>query len=141
MAVIHYGNKTNNPRSTFNLGLVCQPEQDGDVAGIRRSIIRILREFPHTRLVLSGNLSAYRLFDQVSDSRKLFLPPVSDEEYPFIYSHMDVMLLPMNDTYFNHLRSDRRLMEAGVKKLPWIATGLRFTESWGAGVVASQFRR
>ncbi len=125
--------KSNHSRGTFNLGLICQPGQDDDMAGIRRAIIRILREFPHTRLVISGNLSTYRLFDQVSDTRKLFLPPVSVEEQPYLYSHMDVLLLPMADTYFNQLRSDRVLMEAGVKKLPWIASSLRFVEAWGVG--------
>lgn len=124
-------------RNTFNIGLACLPYQEEDVMEIRRSIARVMREFPHTRLVMSGDLNVYQLFDSVSDDRKLFLPQMSGDEYPFMFTHMDTILMPLRDTYYNQLRSDRRLMEAGIRKIPWISTNLRMVTSWGSGGLIS----
>ena len=123
-------------RRSLNIGLACVPGQVEDVAEIRRAISRVMREFPHTRLVVSGDLQAYQLFDAIGDDRKLFLPPTTVEEYPFMFTHMDMLIMPMRDTYFNQLRSDRRLMEAGIRRIPWLASDLRLVTAWGRGGLA-----
>ena len=125
--------KNSPERKTFNLGLVVIPGQLEDVAMIRRMIIRILREFVFTRLVIYGDLDVYQLFDSVHDDRKLFLPPAGREDYPYIFSQMDILLSPLQNTTFNQLKTDRRLLEAGIRKIPWVASPIKAYTQWAKG--------
>ena len=125
--------KPSPERKTFNLGLVVMPGQLEDVAMIRRMIIRILREFGFTRLVIYGDLGVYQLFDGIHDDRKLFLPPAGREDYPYIFSQMDILLSPLQNTSFNQLKSDRRLLEAGIRNIPWVASPIKSYTKWGKG--------
>ncbi|NPV84669.1 MAG: hypothetical protein HPY45_01495 [Anaerolineae bacterium] len=120
-------------RLTVNLGLNLLRGQLQDVAPIRRAIIRVLREFPHTRLVIYGDIEAYQLFDSVPEARKTLLPPADVDDYPGVLAQMDVVLVPMYDTAFNQLRSDRRLVEAGIRRLPWVASPIASHLLWGSG--------
>ena len=125
--------KNSPERKTFNMGLVVIPGQLEDVAMIRRMVIRILREFVFTRLVIYGDLDVYRLFESVHDDRKLFLPPAGREDYPYIFSQMDILLAPLQNTTFNQLKTDRRLLEAGIRKIPWVASPIKSYTQWGKG--------
>ena len=125
--------KTSQERKTFNLGLVVTPGQIEDVAMIRRMIIRILREFGFARLVIYGDLRVYQLFDGIHDDRKLFLPPAEREDYPYLFSQMDILLSPLQNTPFNQLKTDRRLLEAGIRKIPWVASPMKSYMTWGKG--------
>ena len=117
----------------FNIGLNLVPGQADDVLTLRRAVTRVVREFPHTRLVITGDLDIYQLFDNLPDQRKLFLPPVELEDYPYILAQMDLLLVPLKEDEFNRARSDRRLMEAGVRRIPWIASPLPSHLDWAAG--------
>lgn len=121
------------PRSTLNLGILAQPDQLEDINAMKRIINRLMREFPHTRLVIYGALSAYQVFDTIPDNRRLYLPQASPEDYPFLLSQMDVLLAPAQISPFNHVRSDRILMEAGIKKIPWLAAPIKPFLNWGTG--------
>lgn len=120
-------------RHTINLGWVGSADEVEDVAMVRRMVLRILREFPNTLLVIGGDAQVYQLFDRLPESRRLFLPPVQDEDYPYLLGQMDLLMIPMRDTIYNQTRSDRRLMEAGARRIPWVASPMPSFSAWEAG--------
>lgn len=121
------------PRATLNIGIFADPGQMDAVATIRRSVIRILREFPQTRLVISGDPQIYHLFDSLPDVRRLFLPPADAEDYPYLLAQADILLMPSLDNPFNAYLSDRKFMEAGIRKIPWIASATPAGKEWAKG--------
>lgn len=121
------------PRATLNIGVFTDPGQVDAVATIRRSVIRILREFPQTRLVIGGDPQNYHLFDSLPDVRRLFLPPADAEDYPYLLAQADILLMPLQESGFNSFLSDRKFMEAGIRKIPWVASPTPAGLEWGKG--------
>lgn len=128
------------PRATLNIGIFSDAGQVEAVAMVRRAVIRVLREFPQTRLVISGDPQNYHLFDSLPDVRRLFLPPADAEDYPYLLAQADILLMPMMENPFNAFLPDRKFMEAGVRKIPWIASLTPASLEWGkGGLIANSF--
>ncbi len=127
--------KKSSQRHTLNLGWLDSSGQLEDLAIIRRYIIRIIREFPNTRIVVIGNPQAYKLFDSLPEHRRLYLPAVAPEEFPYLLGQLDVLMVPLRSTAFNLTLPDTLLMEAGVKGIPWIASPIPSFQKWLAGGV------
>jgi hypothetical protein len=121
------------PHDTVNVGWVGAPGQVADVAEIRRPVMRLLREFPQTRLVIGGDPQVFELFRALPQARRQFLPLASFDAHAYLLSQVDILLVPMRPTPFNQSLSDLRLMEAGVRSLPWLASPIPAYESWGEG--------
>jgi glycosyltransferase involved in cell wall biosynthesis len=126
------------PRSTINIGWVGSSGQLEDLMLIRRFIIRIIREFPNTRIVIIGNPQAYRLFEGLPENRRLYLPLVAHEEFPYLLSQLDILLVPLRNLPYNLSLPDTPLMEAGAKGIPWIASPIPAFRRWNAGGLISE---
>ena len=120
-------------RSTFNIGIYVMPGQIEDVKQIRRSVLHVIREFPNTRLVINGDLDVFRMFDSLPDSKRVFLPSVEDEDYPYLLAQSDILLFPLQNNEFNNQRSDSNVMDAGIRRIPWIGSPTRPHTDWGSG--------
>ena len=120
-------------RSTVNIGWVGSPGQLEDLFSIRRIILRVLHEFPETQLVIAGNAKAFLMFDSLPLNRKLFLPAVTPGDYPYIFSQIDILLVPMGDLPYYRSQSDQVLVEAGVRSIPWIASPQPNALAWASG--------
>jgi glycosyltransferase involved in cell wall biosynthesis len=120
-------------RSTINLGWIGAPDQVEDVAMIRRILVRIMHEFAHVRLVIVGAPQVYQLFDSLPESRRLFLPTVNLEDYPYLLGQIDILMAPLRNIPYNQAGSDRRLMEAGIRRIPWVASPIPAYIDWDAG--------
>ena len=131
-------NKQASPRENLNIGIVANTGQISDVAEVRRGIVRIIREFPQTKLVVTGDADAYRLFDNLSEERKIFYPEVEPDDYPFMLSQMDVILSPYEMNKSNQFHSDRILMEAGIKKIPWLGSPIAAYQRWVMGGILAE---
>lgn len=127
--------KKSSPRHTINLGWLDSSGQLEDLALIRRYIIRIIREFPNTRIAVIGNPQAYRLFESLPEHRRLYLPMVAPDEFPYLLGQLDILMVPLRSTAFNLTLPDTVLMEAGVKGIPWIASPIPSFQKWLAGGV------
>lgn len=121
------------PRSMINIGWVDSSGQLEDLMLIRRFMIRIVREFPNTRIAVIGNPKAYHLFDALPESRRIFLPMVAHEEFPYLLSQLDILLVPLRGTPYNRSLPDTILVEASARGLPWIATPTPAFRNWMAG--------
>lgn len=117
----------------FNIGIFTDSGKSEDVASIRRAVIRILREFPQTRLVVSGDPEVYPLFDSIPDTRRIYLPPTESDDYPYLLAQADIHLFPLQNNEISQLESDRKLMEVGVRKIAWIASPNPAVEEWNVG--------
>lgn len=104
-----------------------------DIMEIRRIINRVIREFPRTQLVISENSNAFQLFNSLPDNRKLFIPEVSPDDYPFLLGQMDILAVPMKKIPFNNTQPDTVLMEAGVKRIPWVGSRIPSFIEWNTG--------
>jgi len=121
------------PRPTIHLGWVGSCSDVEDLATIRRIVLRVLREFPQTRLVLIDNPEAYTLFSGLPPERCLYLPATSVEDLPYQLGLVDILLLPHRNIPFNQSLSERLLIHAGVRGIPWVASPLPAYLEWGAG--------
>lgn len=121
------------PRSMINIGWVDSSGQLEDLMLIRRFMIRIVREFPNTRIVIIGNPKAYRLFDALPENRRMYLPMVAHEEFPYLLSQLDILLVPLRSTPYNLSLPDTILVEAGARGLPWIASPIPAFRNWMTG--------
>lgn len=126
-------NKPHNPRNTINIGWVGSAAQLEDVFEVRRIVLRVMREFPQSQMVVIGNSQAYRLFESLPSNRRLYLPMVGYEEYPYLLGQMDILLAPHRKIPYNLKQSDRLVMEASVKRLPWIGSDIPAYMDWGRG--------
>ncbi len=105
---------------------------------IRRFIVRIIRELSNTRIVIIGDPQAYRLFDGLPENRRLYLPLVAHEEFPYLLSQLDVLLVPLRNLPYNLSFPDTLLMEAGVRGVPWIASPIPAFRNWMAGGILAE---
>ncbi len=83
--------------SMINIGWVASSGDLDDLMLVRRFIVRIIREYPNTRIVISGNPQAYRLFDGLPQNRRMYIPLVADEEFPYLLSQLDILLVPLRE--------------------------------------------
>lgn len=100
---------------------------------IKIALLRILKEFPDTKMVVNLDGNIYNHFTDIPENRKLFLPGISYKDYPLIFRYIDILLVPLKDTHFNRAKSDVKLIEAGASKTAWIASNLPMYQEWGAG--------
>jgi glycosyltransferase involved in cell wall biosynthesis len=126
------------PHTTINIGWAGSSGQLEDLMLVRRFIIRIIREFPNTRIVIIGNPQAYRLFDGLPENRRLYLPLVAHEEFPYLLSQLDILMIPLRSLPYNLSLPDTLLMEAGAKGIPWIASPTPAFRRWNAGGILSE---
>jgi glycosyltransferase involved in cell wall biosynthesis len=131
--------KPSHPRDTINIGWVGTSGQLEDLVSIRRYIIRIIREFPNTRIVIIGDPQAYRLFDSLPENRRMYLPVVAHDEFPFLLSQLDILLVPLRNLPYNLSLPDTILMEAGARGVPWVASPTPAFRSWhGGGIICEK---
>lgn len=117
----------------LNLGWVGSPGGLEDLRELRRTLIRVLREFPQVRMVIAGDPQADELFGSLPEGRYQVLPSPDPQDYPYLLSLIDLLVVPLRSTLFHQHSCDRRLMEAGVRSIPWIASPTPAFIEWGAG--------
>ncbi len=125
--------KPSPTRHTINLGWIGMPGEYEDINLIRRIIVRLVNEFSNVRLVIGGNFEVYQMFDSIPENRRLFLPIVSYEDHPYLLSYFDILMSPLRNIPFYHSINDRWLMEAGVRKIPWVSSALPVVMDWKSG--------
>ncbi|MBN2557068.1 MAG: hypothetical protein JXA97_14145 [Anaerolineales bacterium] len=125
--------KPSPKRKSLNIGWMGKAEELENIASIRRAVLRILREFPQTCVVIAENAAAYQLFDSLPESRRMFLPLVDYDDYPYSLAQIDIMLDPVAQSDENLDHSDHRLVEAGIRGIPWIGSPYPAARDWGSG--------
>lgn len=121
-------------RPIVSLGWFADPGTHLDLATVRREISRILRAHPDTRLLIAGDPLAYQSFAGViPDGQRVYLPPVSAVDRPYLLAQADVMVQPLRQGHYAESVGAQHLIEAGVRGLPWVASPTQATRAWGRG--------
>lgn len=130
--------KPSSAHSMINIGWVSSSGELADLILIRRFLIRIIHEFPNTRIVMIGNPQAYRLFDGLPENRRLYLPLVAHDEFPYLLSQLDILLAPLRNLPYNLSLPDTILMQAGARGVPWIASSIPSFRAWNCGGILTE---
>jgi|GEM_PF-776796 len=120
-------------RKTVNLGVVNTHTQRADVGVLKEGIRRLLEESSEAMLVVGGDMALYDAFDGISEERKTYVPVGQVKDYPYLLANFDVLLVPLGQGEFNQNRSDLPLLEAGIRRIPWIASPNPAFQEWGFG--------
>lgn len=98
---------------TFNIMLVGTPTHGSDWRFAHQAALRILDEYPHTRLLVGGYQPDY-IGD---DERIVRLPFMEYAQYPTMLAEADVVIAAIDpDDPFNHSKSAVKAMEAWAAK-------------------------
>jgi len=131
--------KPSPQRSNRQIGILANHTQAVDIAQVNQTLGSVLGKFPDILVGVVGNLKAYEAITTVSDERKYFIPPGRLEDYPFLLAEFDVLLFPLADFPYNQSRSDLALMEAGARRVAWVATPIPSYLEWKeGGIFAAQ---
>ncbi len=133
---IHQRQKLAPARNEITIGWVGTSRLLEDLATIRR----VLHEFENTKVVIVGNPAAYQLLESVPLNRKIFLPTSSQDAYLSLLEQLDILLVPLSSHPFNNAQSDKIIMEAGARSIPWIASPIPAFVEWGAGGLIANTR-
>lgn len=120
-------------RETVNFGLLSthiSPEMDPQT---RDQISEAVLSTPNALLVAAGDYQILAGFDQLPDEKKMFIPLGSYQDYPYTLAHFDVLLVPEKQNSFTDTKSDEALLEAGIRRIPWLATRIPSYWDWGVG--------
>jgi len=117
----------------FVIGWAGSATHRADVAVMKPGVMRFLREHPQVLLVIAGDPAIYEAFRILPETQRRYLPYAPFEDYPCLLARFDVLLAPLRDDEFNRAKSDIKLMEAGVRGIPWVASPLPAYLNWEIG--------
>lgn len=92
-----------------------------DLELITPALIRILEEFPQTRLCVMGYLDLPKKLEKFED-RVVREPFGSWEELPKVIARLDINLAPIEETVFNEAKSENKWTEAALCKVVTVAS-------------------
>lgn len=121
------------PHATLNLGWAGTPTHRADVALMVRDVVGFMRQTPQAQLVIGGDPGVWQMFADLPEARRSFVPMVPFDLYPNLLARFDVLLAPLCDNAFNHAKSDIKLLEAGIRRIPWVASPRSAYSAWGVG--------
>lgn len=120
-------------RETVNFGLLSTHTQPEINPRIKDRISEAVLSTPNALLTAAGDYQILAEFDQLPDEKKMFIPLGSYQDYPYALAHIDVLLVPEKEDPFTDTKPDTALLEAGIRRIPWLATRIPAYWDWGVG--------
>lgn len=121
----------------INIGWAGTTTHKEDFKLIVPALKQVLSERQDVRIVIGGDPDIFNEFWDVTENQKLFLVGTSYERYPGMFAFWDMLVCPLRDTEFNRCKSDIKLVEAGARGIPWIASPLPQYDIWKTGGIFS----
>lgn len=117
-------NKRHAEREGFSIGYFSGSiTHNDDFEMILPSIVRFMAEYPDVKLHVVGELDLPAELQPFQD-RVVRLPFSPWRRLPQMISFVDVNLIPLCDTIFNRAKSENKWVEAGLVKVPSIASNV-----------------
>jgi len=128
--------KQPEPRDQIHLGLIGSQLHENSAALLKPALVSLFEKFENLTLVILSNYTLLDVFHEIGEHRSLFLPAGRYEDYPYQLSQIDILLVPGEEERILHkTRSDRPLLEAGIRKIPWAAAACPSFKEWNEGGV------
>jgi len=93
----------------------------------------ITKKLDNVKIIIYGDPEIYFMINKIPENKKLFIPPTEYYIYPGVIGSFDILLAPLLDTAFNNAKSDIKLVDAGARKIPWIASRSTAYLKWYEG--------
>ena len=90
---------------------------------IKPSLINILRKYKNVYLKLIGVIDVPKEFEEFKN-RIITSPFVDYKKLPYVLRSLDINLAPLEDNLFNSCKSSIKWMEAGLVKVPTVASNV-----------------
>lgn len=100
---------------------------------LRDSLAQVVVNCENARVFIGGDPEIYNLLGAVPECRKMFMPGLEYGEYPMMYRYCDYIMAPLEDNHFNRAKSDIKLIEAGARGIPWLASPVGAYNNWPGG--------
>jgi glycosyltransferase involved in cell wall biosynthesis len=97
------------------------------------ALLEVTRRYPEAKIFIGGDVEIYQMLKQVPEKQKFFLPMMTYEDYPHMLGFFDILIAPLIDDEFNRAKSDIKLVDAGAKGIPWVASSIEFYREWKDG--------
>lgn len=120
-------------RDTLQIGMVGTHVHPRDAALLKADLTRLMREYRQLLLTIGVDLRLYDSLGKIPEDRHLFLPAGRLEDYPYTLANYDILLIPLQDIPFNQAKSDLPLLEAGIRRIPWVASPIPAFRDWLVG--------
>ena len=124
-------------RKTINFGLLSTHISSSIPEQIVRQISTAVLEIDSALLVAAGDYQLLEAFPDLPEEKKMFIPLGSIQNYPYTLAHFDILMAPEPEGEFQQTRSDLPLLEAGIRRIPWIAPPLPAYQDWGVGGITT----
>lgn len=121
------------PRETVNIGVMGSHLQPKDALILKGDLVRLMKECQQALTVFSLNLGFLEALSGIPEERMLYLPVGRLDDYPYLLSNYDILLVPLQDNPYNAALHDLPLLEAGVRRIPWVASPIHSFREWGVG--------
>ncbi|MDT8897641.1 tetratricopeptide repeat protein [Thermanaerothrix sp. 4228-RoL] len=126
------------PHTGINVGWAGTATHREDILLVRNELLHFLRSYPEVKLFIGGDPQIFELFKPLPERQKVFLPFRLPNEYPLMLANFDILLAPLANNRFNQAKSDIKLVEAGARRLPWVASPLPAYQTWGVGGIFAE---
>lgn len=126
------------PHTGIHLGWAGTSTHWEDLHFIRNELLYFLRHHPEVTLVIGGDPQILEMFRSLPERQRWFLPFCAHAEYPLLLAQFDILLAPLANTRFNQAKSDIKLVEAGARRLPWVASPLPAYCAWESGGIFAE---
>ena len=126
------------PHAGIHLGWAGTSTHQEDLQLIRNELLYFLRHHSEIILVIGGDPQIAEMFRPLPERQRRFLPFCPHEEYPLLLAQFDILLAPLMNTRFNQAKSDIKLVEAGARRLPWVASPLPAYLAWESGGIFAE---
>lgn len=93
----------------------------------------ITKKFSNTKIVIYGDPEIYLMINKIPENQKVFVPPTEYYLYPGVIGSFDILLAPLLENVFNDAKSDIKLVDAGARKIPWVASRSKAYLKWYEG--------
>jgi len=109
----------------INIGYVSGTKtHDNDFAVVSPVLIKLMTKYPNVRLLIMGHLHLEKEFKKFHD-RIIKLPFVNWRKVTTNIIQSDINIAPLENTIFNKAKSELKYFEAGILKIPTVASNTR----------------
>jgi glycosyltransferase involved in cell wall biosynthesis len=129
----HLWNKPTPKRKHLHVGIISLYTTEKHIALLRDSLKRLLAEDEQILLAIGGEMGLSDAFSGISEKRKTFIPFGHATDYPYLLAHYDILLIPLLENDYDQSLSDQPLLEAGIRRVAWLASPNPAFLEWNAG--------
>jgi glycosyltransferase involved in cell wall biosynthesis len=116
--------KPHPKRDKVNIGWVGTATHREDMLLVKDALMKLAGEREDVKVVIGGDYEIFKLFYDLPEHKKLFIPYAPYEQYPAFYYNLDILVAPLIDNNFNRAKSDIKLVEAGAAGIPYICSDI-----------------